>query len=188
MERVSKRVQSVPDAPLKDYLKLCPQYFSNKALYKVPLGASIARLDAQTIVLEVPRLQFFDVWLKAKSTTTHRIAGDELFFFSDTSSVSGSDVVKGLQLEDRYAISAEVQFREDADGSLGARSTVVIDVDLPEPFASINKLAGPAASGVLQNMVSLFLGEFCKLIIADYIRWSSSASERSRRQLQEASR
>jgi hypothetical protein len=65
--------------------------------------------------------------------------------------------VKGLQLEDRYAISAEVQFREDADGSLGARSTVVIDVDLPEPFASINKFAGPAASGVLQNMVSLFL-------------------------------
>ena len=79
-DRVSKKVNASPDAPLKDYLKLCPQYFPVKSLYNIPLGASIKEIDDRTFDLVVPKLQFFDIWLLAKATTSHRhVPSDKLF-------------------------------------------------------------------------------------------------------------
>eukprot|EP00976_Prorocentrum_cordatum_P099718 1191943-Prorocentrum_minimum.AAC.2 len=72
MDRVATKVRASPDAPLKDYLKLCPQFFPNKSMYNIPLGASIVELDDNTFDLVVPKLQFFDIWLLAKATTNHR--------------------------------------------------------------------------------------------------------------------
>eukprot|EP00959_Pyramimonas_sp_CCMP1952_P236914 4951174-Pyramimonas_sp.AAC.1 len=63
-----------------------------------------------------------------------------------------------MELDGRYAIKVEVQLQEDYDGSLGARASVAIDVDLPQPFSSVpKKQMTTLASGILQNMVSLFL-------------------------------
>lgn len=170
------------DVSIYKYLSLPVEQYTSDVL----AGGEISRLSGDVFLLSVPKLEFMDVWVKPQITVVVEPPGSSKVVRLQAldCSLTGSPVIESMDLSNRVVVQMEttLEYLEDSR-TLQATADLQVWTEVISPFNILPRAVIVGTSNtVVQTLMNAMLGIFVSKVAKDYLRWSTDAEYRAKRQ------